>query len=103
MRTVGTIGAGRPVLAAHAVTRSTRYEPTPGAQQQATTEAAHRSPHWSEGDYPESPGRIVLGRNGSARLRISWDTDEDGREDVVVEGERISMATTKKWFWWRDR
>lgn len=63
----------------------------------------HRSPHWSEGDYPESPGRIVLGRNGSARLRISWDTDEDGREDVVVEGERISMATTKKWFWWRDR
>ena len=36
MRTGGTIGAGRSVLAAHAVTRVTRYEPTPEAQHLAT-------------------------------------------------------------------
>jgi hypothetical protein len=34
---------------------------------------------------------IALTANGGAIMRIGFDTDGDGTDDVVVEGEWISM------------
>ncbi|MEZ4379680.1 MAG: hypothetical protein R3B35_15495 [Gemmatimonadales bacterium] len=49
-------------------------------------------PLWSAGKgFDELPGQIALTPNGGAVLRIGWDSDGDGLDDVVVRGERVSM------------
>jgi hypothetical protein len=49
-------------------------------------------PLWSAGKaFDELLGEIALTPNGGAVLRIGWDSNGDGVDDVVVRGERVSM------------
>jgi hypothetical protein len=49
-------------------------------------------PIWRARNYTEDlTGEIALTPDGGAVLRIGWDSDGDGVDDVVVRGERVSM------------
>jgi hypothetical protein len=49
-------------------------------------------PLWSAGKaFDQLLGEIALTPDGGAVLRIGWDSDGDGVDDVVVRGERVSM------------
>lgn len=49
-------------------------------------------PIWRARNYAEElKGEIALTPDGGAVLRIGWDSNGDGVDDVVVRGERVSM------------
>jgi hypothetical protein len=48
---------------------------------------------WSSGEREPMPGEIALTADGGALLRIAWDTNEDGTDDLVVTGRRVSRVT----------
>lgn len=48
---------------------------------------------WSAGEREKLRGEITLTDDGGALLRIAWDTDEDGKDDLVVTGRRVSRVT----------
>lgn len=51
------------------------------------------APRGTVGEREPVTGEIALTGAGGALLRITWDTDLDGRPDLVVSGYRVSAET----------
>ncbi len=51
---------------------------------------------WIVGEREPMLGEIALTSDGGALLRIAWDTDDDGKDDLVVTGRLVSRVTLEE-------